>query len=52
MLEKPKEYHPIGEPVKKKQYRPVVPRYFPRGYDMYLERRKVLVPKDLAVHSL
>lgn len=36
VLNKPQEYHPIGEPKKKKQYRPVVPKVFLSGYDAYL----------------
>jgi hypothetical protein len=52
VLNKPQEYHPVGEPVKKKMYRPVVPRYFASGYDIYTERRKQKNPIDLAVRSI
>ena len=51
-LNKPQEYHPVGEPVKKKQYRPVVPRNFTSGYDTYLERRAAKDITDLSVFSL
>jgi hypothetical protein len=34
-LNKPADYHPVGEP-KKKMYRPAVPKIFYLGYDVFL----------------
>ncbi len=38
MLNKPRPYKPI-EPLKKKMYRPPVPRVFKGGFDEFLARR-------------
>jgi hypothetical protein len=35
-LNKPADYHPVGEPKKKKMYRPAVPKIFYSGYDVFL----------------
>ena len=42
VLNKPQEYHSIGEPKKNKMYRPVVPKVFEKsGYDEFLNRIEV-----------
>ena len=38
VLNKPKPYKPL-EPLKKKMYRPPVPRMFMSGFDEFLSRR-------------